>query len=69
MTATIFTALLTLAQTDAPGRGENPSDVGGILIIVGVIVLAVLMVGSAWYFVARSTAKRRHGRRTPGREG
>ena len=69
MTATIFTAALTLAQTDAPGRGENPSDGGGILLIAGAILLAVLMVGSAWYFVARSTAKRRHGKRTPGREG
>lgn len=69
MPAWIFTAVLTLAQTEAPGRGENPSEVGGVLIILGSIIFAMLVVGTAWYLVARSTARRRGRGRTPGREG
>ena len=70
MTAAIHAAVLTLAQTEGPGRGDNPSEVGGVLIIVGVIVLAILVVGSGCYLVARGTARRRGAsKQSPGREG
>jgi hypothetical protein len=70
MMATIYTAALTLAQSDGAGRGDNPSEVGGVLIIVGVIVLATLVIGTACYLIARSTARRRGGvKQGAGREG
>jgi hypothetical protein len=70
MTAAIYTAAMTLAQSEGPGRGDNPSEAGGVLILVGVILLAILAVGAGCYFVARSTARRRGGeRQEPGREG
>jgi len=70
MTAAIYTAAITLAQSDGAGRGDNPSEAGGILLIVGVILLAILAVGTGAYLVARSTSRRRGGRRRePGREG
>lgn len=38
-------AVVLLAQdSPGPGRGENPDDGGGVLVIVG-IVLAVLILG------------------------
>jgi hypothetical protein len=70
MTATIYTAALTLAQSDGAGRGDNPSELGGVLIIVGVIVLAALTIGTVCYLVARLTARRRGGvKQGAGREG
>lgn len=70
MTAAINTAILLLAQSDGAGRGGNPSEEGGILIIVGAIVLAVATILAAGYLVARTTAKRRGGAKgRPGREG
>jgi hypothetical protein len=42
----VFTALLVLAE----GRGSNPSDAGGILIIAG-IVLAVAVLGFVGHWV------------------
>lgn len=70
MTAAIYMAALTLAQSDGPGRGDNPSEAGGALIIVGAIVLAILVVGTGCYLVARSTTRRRGGQKqSPGREG
>jgi hypothetical protein len=70
MTTAIYTAVLTLAQTEGPGRGDNPSEAGGVLIIVGVILLAMLVIGTGCYLVARSTTRRRGGeRQSPGREG
>lgn len=70
MTAAIYVALLTLAQSDGPGRGDNPSEAGGAFILVGAVVLAILMVGAGCYFVMRSTTRRRGGaKQGPGREG
>lgn len=59
MIAAIYTAAVALAQTQAPGRGDNPSETGGLLIIVGSIVVMILLVGAGAYLVARSTARRR----------
>ncbi|HEX2161180.1 MAG TPA: hypothetical protein VHF88_05090 [Thermoleophilaceae bacterium] len=70
MTATLYTALLLLAQSDGAGRGDNPSEAGGALILVGAVILAILMVGAGVYFVMRSTTRRRGGaKQGPGREG
>jgi len=70
MVATIYMAALTIAQSDGAGRGDNPSEAGGILIIVGVILLAIVAVGTGAYLVARSTARRRGGdKQGAGREG
>jgi hypothetical protein len=70
MVATIYTAALVLAQSDGAGRGDNPSEIGGVLIIVGVILLAALVIGTVCYLIARATARRRGGvKQGAGREG
>jgi hypothetical protein len=70
MTALMNTIALTLAQSDGAGRGDNPSEAGGVLIIVGVIVLAALVIGAICFLVARATARRRGGvKQGAGREG
>jgi hypothetical protein len=70
MTAAIYTAMLTLAQSEGPGRGDNPSEAGGVLILVAAIALAILAVGTGCYLVARTTARRRGAdRQGPGHEG
>jgi hypothetical protein len=70
MMATVQTIALALAQSDGAGRGDNPSEAGGVLIIVGVIVLAALVIGTVCYLVARATARRRGGvKQGAGREG
>ena len=48
MASELLMATLLLAQSD-PGRGEDPSGVGGVIIIVAIILL-VLAVGA---FLAR----------------
>lgn len=59
MMAMLVDTLGLLAQTEGGGRGENPSELGGILIIVGAIVLAVLAIGSGWYLLGRATVRKR----------
>ena len=50
---------LVSAATDGPGRGENPGGAGGILVIVGVILLAVLVVGGLLALFVRRTRRSR----------
>jgi hypothetical protein len=70
MVATIYTTALMLAQSEGAGRGDNPSEAGGVLIIVGVILLAVLVIGTVCWLIARATARRRGGvKQGAGREG
>jgi hypothetical protein len=70
MMAAIYTTGLTLAQSDGAGRGDNPSGLGGVLLIVGVIVLAAVVIGTVCYLIARATARRRGGvKQGAGREG
>jgi hypothetical protein len=70
MVATIYTTALALAQSDGAGRGDNPSEAGGVLIIAGVILLAVLVIGTICFLVARATARRRGDvKQGAGREG
>jgi len=68
--ATIYAAALMLAQSDGAGRGDNPSEAGGVLIIIGVILLAAVVIGTVCFLVARATARRRSGvKQGAGREG
>jgi Ca2+/Na+ antiporter len=43
----------------ASGTGHNPSTGGGIAIIAGCVVLAVLVIGLASWFLTRSTRRNR----------
>lgn len=61
--ATLLTVLLPLAE----GRGENPGDGGGILIIVGLILFLAVVIGTVWTLIARATSRRRG--RAPGTGG
>ena len=50
-TSSLLTALMPLAA----GRGENPDDGGGILIIVISIVAVILVLGTVLTLVVRKT--------------
>ena len=56
-----MTALLLLAASEGPGRGDDPSGVGGFVILAGVIVAAVLVIGLAWYTLGRTTRREERG--------
>ncbi len=47
--------LLPLAE----GRSQNPDEGGGILVIIGVIVVAILVIGAVFTLIARGTSRRR----------
>ena len=57
-------ALITLLV--GAGRGEDPEGGAGVLLIVGIILLAVLTIATILFLVTRVTS-RRGGR--PGAEG
>ena len=66
---------LLLAADEGPGRGDDPSPLGGVLTIVGVILL-VAAVAAAGLWLAVTLSRRRKGDRTadgeshdPGRVG
>ena len=63
-------SLFVLAQ-EGSGRGDNPSDVGGILIIVGIVILVIAVVALAgWLLATRGGRTRRDvSRRRPHRRG
>lgn len=70
MGPTVHDALVLLAQAEGAGRGDNPSDAGGLLLIAGVIVVAAAVIVGICYLIARATARRRAGSpRVPGKEG
>lgn len=48
--------LVSILAAESPGRGENPSNLGGILIIVGIAATFLLVLGVAMY-------RRKPGRR------
>ena len=50
---------VALAATDGPGRGGNPSGAGGILVIAGVILLAVLVLAVLVGLLVRRTRRSR----------
>ena len=54
------TALLLLAADEGPGRGDNPSGVGGVLIIAGIIA-AVVLAAAVGVWLVTSLSKRRRG--------
>ena len=50
---------LVLAAADGPGRGDNPTDLGGILVIIGVILLAALVLAGLAALLVRRTRRSR----------
>ena len=52
---------LLIAASEGPGRGDDPSGPGGFLIILGVIVVAVLVIGLVWYGIGRSSRHEERG--------
>jgi hypothetical protein len=62
---------LALLAADSPGpRGDNPSDLGGILIIVGIVLVATaVVVGAGWLLATRGRSRRGTFRRKPHRRG
>jgi hypothetical protein len=62
---------LALLAADSPGpRGDNPSDLGGILIIVAIVLVAVaVVVGAGWLLATRGSTRRGVFRRKPHRRG
>jgi hypothetical protein len=63
--------LLTLAAETGPGRGENPDEGAGVILIVGVIVAVVLVVVLAGLLLRSRLGRRRTDvfRRRPYRRG
>jgi len=57
-------ALLTLLI--AEGRGSDPNQGAGILLILGIIVLVALTIATVLFLVTRMTSRRG---RPPGAEG
>ncbi len=43
----------------AEGRSQNPSDGGGILVILGVIAVMVIVILTVWTLIARASSRRR----------
>jgi len=52
---------LLIAASEGPGRGDDPSGPGGFLIILGVIVVAALVIGLAWYGIGRASRGEERG--------
>ncbi|HYI35275.1 MAG TPA: hypothetical protein VEX39_01610 [Thermoleophilaceae bacterium] len=48
---------LLLLASEGSGRGDNPSGPGGFLILLGVVVVAVLVVGAVVYGLGRTTRR------------
>ncbi|HEV2075381.1 MAG TPA: hypothetical protein VGR10_04020 [Thermoleophilaceae bacterium] len=58
MLATLTEALLIL-QTESPGRGEDVGGAGGVLIVIGIALLALAIVGGAGFLLLRGYRERR----------
>lgn len=58
MVATLTQALLIL-QAETPGRGEDVGDAGGVLIVIGVALLALAIVAGAGFLLLRGYRERR----------
>ena len=57
--------LLALLLPLAEGRSQNPDEGGGVAVILGIVVLVVVVIGTAWFLVGRAAGRRR-GVRDPG---
>ncbi len=42
----------------AAGRGSNPDEGTGVLMIIGIIVLVIVVIGTILFAVTRLTARR-----------
>jgi len=52
---------LLIAASEGPGRGDDPSGPAGFLIILGVIIVAVLVIGAVWYGIGRASRREERG--------
>lgn len=50
---------LLLLTSHGPGRGDVPSDEGGVLVVVGIALVAVLAVALAVFLVMRRVRAQR----------
>lgn len=66
MTAALL-GILVFLQSETPGRGEELSDSGGVLLVVGIAVLAALVALAALLFAVRLLRARRGGHDRSGR--
>jgi flagellar basal body-associated protein FliL len=66
--STALDVLLFGAET-GPGRGENPGDAGGVLIIIGIVLLVLAAVVLAGVIVARRRPARPDSESRPHRRG
>ncbi len=62
MAQLLFGAALFLVS-EGPGRGEDPSDAGGVLLVVGIALLSVIIAIAAVYLVIRLYQRRREANR------
>lgn len=58
MSDPILSSHLLYAVTEGPGRGDNPSEAGGVLIIVGIVVLVALLAFLAMRLVISFSRRR-----------
>lgn len=63
MAATLMGIALFLVD-EGPGRSDNPSDVGGVLIVVGIALLLALAVAAALLAALRLFRRRREADRS-----
>ncbi len=64
MAAALLDFALVLAASPGP-RGDNPSDSGGILIVVGIAVAVVLLGATVLILMQRRTRPRRSPDKAP----
>ena len=48
-------SLLLSAAGQASGRGDSPSRLGGILLIIGAIVVAVAVIALVFFLIGRAS--------------
>ena len=62
----MIAAALEILLPIAEGRGSDPDDGAGVLVILGIIVLVVVVIATILFLVTRMTSRRG---RPPGAEG
>ena len=62
--APTVSATLLLLVSEGPGRGGDPSGVGGVLVVVGIAVLVALTAAAALFLALRGIRARRSADRS-----